>query len=987
MPADADTTAAGHQVSLTEGDNTITATVTDGSDSGSYTVTVTRVAPATLTVGNDTVVEGGTFEFPVSVDNAVPGGFTVTVSFSHLGASPATYPDQTLTFVGGCRRVPHRHGGTIDDALPQSGARFVNVSLEASLDAIDDSDRGRGRLVDNDSGVIAMDNATAAEGEDLEFEVRFNAGLVAGGFDVTLSYAATARNGATSGTDYTPYTETLSFDGTTANQAHSFTVAALTDSVAEGNERFRVTATPSKPGVPAVTATGTITNVAAADTTAPTVTSIERHDGTSALDEVTNADTVTFRVTFSETVEGVDTADFTVTAPGGGTATTATATNVTGSGTQYVVTVSTGNLASYNGAVGLDFASGQDIKDEADNALTATLPTGTSYETYTLDNTAPTATLTAPASHDGSTAFDVAVVFSEDVTGFSATADVTVNGGTASIASTDARNYTVTVTPSGTDDVTVLVPANAAEDAAGNGNALSSTSTVDHASTDTTAPTVTSIERHDGTSAQGQHTNADSLTFRVTFSETVENVGEADFTVTAPGGGTATTATATNVSGSGTQYVVTVSSGNLSSYEGTVGLGFATDQDISDGTNTLTATLPSGTSYQTYTLDNTVPTVMSIKRDDGNGNDPGEHTNADTVKFRVTISELVRNLSSLDFKASGTTGDASQASVGDNATVIITITGGDLADLNGAVGVVIDSDRVNIEDQAGNELSTTLPAGEDNQTYTIDNAAPTPALSANPAEHDGSSTSEVTVNFSEAVNGFAAADIGVTGGAKSGFSGSDGDSSYTVTLTPTSGSTSDMTVTVAAGAATDLGGQREPRGSGQPDGGLHLLSDHCAGHHRRRHAVDDRAQRARGRPRRLHGGAQHPAVGERDRVGGEVRRRRPRPDGAPGEPDLHDGQLGHAADLHGVGGARAARRRLRHPCPLRQHRRHRHVHAHRGEHRHRLQRRGRRLAGGDRGRRGRAPGRLGVCAAQLGQPVSGGPACAKDAPRTPTRRD
>ena len=597
-PADADTSTAGHQVSLTEGANAITATVTNGgSTGGSYTVTVTRVEPATLSVGNDTAYEGGTFDFPVTVDNAVPGGFTVTVSFSARGWS-ASFADQTLIFDGNAGESKTASITVADDALPQSRARLIDVQIEASRDAIDDSATGTGRLLDNDSGVISMANATAAEGEDLTFTVSFTAGIVAGGFTVTLSYTDAATDGATSGTDYTPYNQTLSFNGL-GSQSRSFTVAALADTVDENDETFTVTATPSVTGVPAVSATGTITNVAPADTAAPTVSRIERQ---SPSDQNTNANSLTFRVTFSEDVENVNAADFTVTAPGGGTATTATVSgvqarndgdtaNATEPASVFRVTVSGGNLNNYNGTVGLGLATGQNIQDEADNDLSTTLPTGTNYETYTLDNT---------------------------------------------------------------------------------------------------PPAVSKIERHDGTSAQGQTTNADSVTFRVTFSETVENVGTADFTVTAPGGGTATTATATNVTGSGTQYVVTVSTGNLTGYNGTVGLGLATGQ--------------------------------------------------------------------------------------------------------------------NIQDEADNALSTTLPTGMNNETYTVDNTAPTATLTP-PASHDGTAFS-VAVEFSEGVSDFDdAADVTVTGGSltggASGITSTDADS-YTVSITPMG--TGSVTVRVAANAATDDAG-------------------------------------------------------------------------------------------------------------------------------------------------------------------------------------
>ena len=316
---------------------------------------------------------------------------------------------------------------------------------------------------------------------------------------------------------------------------------------------------------------------------------------------------------------------------------------------------------------------------------------------------------------------------------------------------------------------------------------------------DSTAPTVVSVERHDGTDAQAEVTNADTLTFRVTFSEAVANVDAADFDPTG------TTATATNVSGSGAVYVVTVSDGDLADDNGAVGLGFATDQNIADeADNALIATTPSGVN-QTYTLDNTAPTITSITRVDDDGNDPGEHTNADEVKFRVDISEPVNRVNDRDFAATGLTG-ATVAVTTETQGVVVTISGGNIADFNGVVGVGLDTSRLNIEDGAGNVLGTTLPMGGDYETYTIDNAAPTPTLSANPSTHDGSSTSEMTINFGEAVNGFVVGDVSVSGGTPSNFSGSDGGSSFTVTVTPTSGSTSDITVSVAADVADDLAG-------------------------------------------------------------------------------------------------------------------------------------------------------------------------------------
>ena len=123
--------------------------------------------------------------------------------------------------------------------------------------------------------------------------------------------------------------------------------------------------------------------VRAADTTAPTVMSIERHDPTEPL---TNSDTPTWRVTFSEAVKNVDATDFIIT----GTTATPTVTPVTSVTGAYDVTPTGGDIASLTGTITLAFASGQNIADTADNELAATAPTGINEPTFEMDNTVPT---------------------------------------------------------------------------------------------------------------------------------------------------------------------------------------------------------------------------------------------------------------------------------------------------------------------------------------------------------------------------------------------------------------------------------------------------------------------------------------------------------------------------------------------------------------------------------------------------------------------
>ena len=135
----------------------------------------------------------------------------------------------------------------------------------------------------------------------------------------------------------------------------------------------------------------------------------------------------------------------------------------------YDVTASGGNLADVSATVRLAIATSHNIQDGASNALSNTAPTGTNDNSYVVDNTAPTVTISGvPASSDAP--FRATFTFSEAVTGF-AVGDITLGNATASgFTVTSTTVYAALVTPTATGAVTVDVPANAAQDAAGNGN-------------------------------------------------------------------------------------------------------------------------------------------------------------------------------------------------------------------------------------------------------------------------------------------------------------------------------------------------------------------------------------------------------------------------------------------------------------------------------------------------------------------------------------
>ena len=126
--------------------------------------------------------------------------------------------------------------------------------------------------------------------------------------------------------------------------------------------------------------------------TGPIVSSIERLDPTA---ETNNADTLVFRVTFNEAVTGVTGADDFVVSGGTAIGDLGNVTSVTAvSDTVYDLTVSSTEIADFNGTVGLDVSAATDITDLLGAALTVTEPA--IDQTYTLDNEGPRPLLVSP---------------------------------------------------------------------------------------------------------------------------------------------------------------------------------------------------------------------------------------------------------------------------------------------------------------------------------------------------------------------------------------------------------------------------------------------------------------------------------------------------------------------------------------------------------------------------------------------------------------
>jgi hypothetical protein len=209
----------------------------------------------------------------------------------------------------------------------------------------------------------------------------------------------------------------------------------------------------------------------------------------------------------------------------------------------YTATFTPSATDAVNGSVGLATVRYTDAAGNAGSAATAV--------TFSGDTIAPTLAITADKTslHAGESAA-LTLTFSEAPTGFGA-GDIDYAGGTLSNfqATSDARVFTATFTPSASDnlDAWVSVSAGAWGDAGGNGASASNRLAFGG---DTLAPDVAGIAPA-GTPAA----NATEVDFTVTLSESVTGVDAGDFSLTGTG---ATVGHIASVTGSGTTYTVKV---------------------------------------------------------------------------------------------------------------------------------------------------------------------------------------------------------------------------------------------------------------------------------------------------------------------------------------------------------------------------------------------------------------------------------------------
>ena len=458
-------------------------------------------------------------------------------------------------------------------------------------------------------------------------------------------------------------------------------------------------------------------------TTSGAATAVDRTKPTAAIAPPatpTNAATLDYALTFSESVTGLVAGDFTRT----GTATGCTVGAPSGSGAAYSVAVTGCSEGTVILALKANSVSdGQANTGPASDVIAASV---------TIDRSGPTAAIAPPATPTNAATLDYALTFSESVTGLVAgdfTRTGTATGCTVGAPSGSGAAYSVAVTGCSEGTVILALKANSVSDGQANTGPAS----------DVIAASVT-IDRSGPTAAiapPATPTNAATLDYALTFSESVTGLVAGDFTRT----GTATGCTVGAPSGSGAAYSVAVTGCS----EGTVILALKANS-VSDGqANTGPA---SDVIAASVTIDRSGPTAAIAP--------PATPTNAATLDYALTFSESVTGLVAGDFTRTGTaTGCTVGAPSGSGAAYSVAVTGCS----EGTVILALKANSVS-DGQANTGPASDVIAA----SVTIDRSGPTAAI-APPATPTNAATLDYALTFSESVTGLVAGDFTRTGTA------------------------------------------------------------------------------------------------------------------------------------------------------------------------------------------------------------------------------
>ena len=517
-------------------------------------------------------------------------------------------------------------------------------------------------------------------------------------------------------------------------------------------------------------AEGAARNGLGVNSTAAERFSIE-YDGTAPVPNVTAAQpdpagaaTVRFTVEFGENVTGFAPGDVKIS----GTAARGGVADFSGSGASYSFGVS----PTSDGTVLVDIPAGA-ARDMAGNPSAEAERFSMRHDSKLPAAPTPVVTAAQPDPTNSAT-ISFRVNFSEPVTGFRsanvALSGTAGHGGVENFAGSGA-SYSFGASPSSDGTILVDIPAGMAKGASGRPSAAAEQFSIEY---DGTAP-VPNV-----TAAQSGPTGAYPIGFTVNFTEPVTGFAAADVVLSgdaAPG-----PATGFASSSGGAVYAFSVAPAE----DGTVLV------DIPGGAARDMAGNPSAAAERfSIEYDGSRPAPAISAEQSG-------PTNAAPINFLVRFGEDVTGFGAADVALSGDAardGVSGFAGSGANYAFDVKPSG------DGAILVDIPAGAA----RNGLGLNSTAAA---RFSIMYDGTAPVPNVTAAQPDPTGSSPIAFTVNFTEPVTGFAAADVVLSGDAAPGpvvnFANGSGGAVYTFGVSPAEDGA--VTVDIPAGAARDMAG-------------------------------------------------------------------------------------------------------------------------------------------------------------------------------------
>ncbi len=457
--------------------------------------------------------------------------------------------------------------------------------------------------------------------------------------------------------------------------------------------------------------------------------------------------------------------------------------SVTGSGTSYLVSLSS---ITGDGTLGISIPPDTAI-DQAGNLAIGAGPS----TTFTVDNTPPAVNISnpsAPITAHGSITYTVTYSDAHFASSSLSTGNITLNtSGTATGVvgvSGSGLSYIVTISSiAGDGTLGISIAGNTASDQAGNQALATGPSTT--FIVDNTPPSVTISSPSSPITATG------TIIYTVTYADA--NFGTSDLTnssIVLNKTGTAN-AGIVSVSGSGTSYAVIIGSitGN-----GTLSISIAANTAIDQAGNLALAAGPS----TPFTVDNTLPVVTITG--------PSQSiTTSAAVTYTVTYTDANFGSSSLVasniFLNKTGTANGSIGVSGSGNSYIVTI-GGISGD--GTLGITLAANTA--VDQAGNGA----PAAGPSSTFIVDNTAPSVTIGSPSNSITASAPITYTITYADANFGSSSLTtrnitLNKSGTANGNLSLTGSGKSYTVTVSNITGD-GNLGISIGANTAVDLAG-------------------------------------------------------------------------------------------------------------------------------------------------------------------------------------